>query len=314
MAGRRVRVLKLAGAVVGVEFALPLSAGMLQFEAMASIGHYNRLKVLRETGSGYFLDGEQLGEILLPGSLAPRDLVWGSEIDVFIYPDSEDRLVATTERPLATAGQFAALEVVMVHPSIGTFLDWGLSKDLLLPYREQGNERPEVGDRVAVYIKVDDRSGRVVATTKWQRFLSAHAPDFPVGKSVRCLVCQRTPLGFSVIVEDRYTGLIYHSGLANPLEIGASLACYVARLRPDGKIDLSLDPPATGERVGDLATQILDALKASDGVLEFDDNSSPETIREAFQTSKKAFKKALSALYKHRKIRFRPDGGIELGS
>jgi uncharacterized protein len=278
---------------------------------MSTIGTYQTLTVLRETASGYYLDGGALGEILLPGTRAPKDLPWGSRVEVFLYPDSEDRLVATTERPLVTAGQFACLEVLSVHPRIGAFLNWGLGKDLLLPYREQGGTQVEPGDHVVVYVKFDERSSRVVATTKWNRYLNATPPRFPAAQKVSALITHRTPLGWHAIVEQSFSGLLYHSNLGLSLEVGQRLEAYIQAIRPDGKIDLSLDPPGQA-RSGDLASAILTALEAHGGRLAFDDHSSPEAIREAFRTSKKSFKRALATLYKQRRIHFPEDGGIAL--
>lgn len=280
---------------------------------MASIGHFNTLTVLRETGSGYYLDGGSLGEILLPGNVAPKDLAWGSQIEVFLYPDSEDRLVATTEKPRATVGQFACLEVLTVHPQIGAFLDWGLGKDLLLPFREQA-ERVEEGERVVVLVRFDERTQRIVATTKWKRFLRSTPPRFGTAQKVSAFITHRTPLGYHAIVEGEYSGLLYHSSLGVELELGETHELYVQAVRPDGKIDLSLDEPgrSTVARAGDLSAQILAALEANGGRLPFDDYSPPEDIRESFGASKKAFKRALSSLYQKRRITFPDDGGIAL--
>ena len=278
---------------------------------MVSIGKFNTLSVLRETSSGYYLDGGELGEILLPGNRGPKDLPWGSQIKVFIYLDSEDRLVATTETPRAIVGEFCGMEVLTVHPRIGAFLDWGLGKDLLLPFREQGNERVEAGERVVVYVQFDDRSNRIVATMKWNRFLRSAHVAVTAGDPVSILVAQRTPLGFQAIVNNTYSGLLYHTNLGIELEVGEKREGYVRMVRPDGKIDLSLDPPGPA-RVVDLATQIMDALEKNDGRIDFDDSSSPDAIRHTFNTSKKAFKKALGSLYKQRKIRFPEGGGTAL--
>lgn len=276
---------------------------------MASIGRYNTLKVTRETGSGYYLDAGELGEILLPGNVAPQNLRWGSDLEVFVYPDSEDRLVATTERPHATVGEFACLKVLTVHSQIGAFLDWGLGKDLLLPFREQ-SERVAAGDRAVVYIKLDERTNRVVATTRLNRYLRKSRPDFAPGQAVHFLISHRSPLGYQAIVEGGFSGLLYHSNLGTALEIGQAIDGYVQAVRPDGKLDLSLDAPGPG-RVGGLSGQIMEALKKNDGRLPFDDSSTPEAIRDRFNSSKKAFKKALGSLYKQRRIRFSKGGGIE---
>jgi predicted RNA-binding protein (virulence factor B family) len=278
---------------------------------MVAIGKFNTLSVLRETASGYYLDGGEHGEILLPGNRGPENLPWGSEIRVFLYLDSEDRLIATTETPRATVGEFCGLEVLTVHPQIGAFLDWGLGKDLLLPFREQGSQRVEAGERVVVYIKFDERSQRIVATMKWNRFLKPAPADLKSGEELPFLIAGRTPLGFQAIVDGRYSGLLYHANLGIELAIGESMRGYLRAVRPDGKIDLSLDPPGP-LRVTDLASQILEALEVNGGHIEFDDRSSPDAIRARFRTSKKAFKKALGTLYKERKISFPEQGGTRL--
>tara|TARA_B110000037_G_scaffold29139_1_gene34895 strand:- start:171554 stop:172396 length:843 start_codon:yes stop_codon:yes gene_type:complete len=278
---------------------------------MAEIGKYNILTVLRETGSGFYLDGEDLGDILLPGKLAPQGTIEDDDLEVFLYNDSEDRLIATTERPHAVVGQFAALTVVDVHEQIGAFLDWGLGKDLLLPYREQGEVLVEVGECVVVYVKLDTLTQRIVATTKWQRFLSEGRPHYTDSQPVKFLITHRTPLGYNAIVEERYSGLVYHSDLGTSLKAGEVINGYVRTVRPDGKIDLSLDPSGPPPIRG-LSESILAALKEQDGDLPYDDSSSPELIRKAFNVSKKVFKRTLSTLYKERKIEFPKEGGIRL--
>ncbi len=277
---------------------------------MASIGKFNTLAVTRETASGYYLDAGDLGEVLLPGSLAPRDLEPGGTLEVFLYSDSEDRLVATTEKPRATVDQFAALKVLAIHPQVGAFLDWGLGKDLLLPFREQGERHVRAGERVVVFIKLDERSHRIVATTKLNRYLSKVTDRYAPGHRVRFLVARRTPLGYHAVVDGRYSGLVYHSDLGTALVPGQEIDGYVRAVRPGGGIDLCLDPPGPG-RFKDVEEKVMVALKKHGGRLPFDDTSSPESIRETFHTSKKTFKKALSTLYKQRRIRFPDGGGIE---
>ncbi len=291
-------------------FSLPSGADTVQGRRMVLIGKYNTLKAARETGSGYYLEAGDLGEVLLPGNLAPRDLQCGSSLEVFLYFDSEDRLVATTERPFATVDEFAALKVLTVHRRIGAFLDWGLGKDLLLPFREQREQRVKPGERVVVYIKVDERSDRIIATTRFNRYLDKEPPGYSREQRVRFLITRRTPLGYHAIVEGRYSGLVYHSGLGTALEAGRQIDGYVRAVRPDGRIDLSLDP-AGGGRLKDIAGEVMEALEKRGGHLPFDDTSTPESIREAFNTSKKTFKKVLGTLYKQRRIRFRDGGGID---
>ena len=281
----------------------------LCFSGMAIIGQRNTLSINRESTPGLYLDGGELGEILLPGRYIPRDLKQGDKLDVFIYLDSEDRLVATTETPLAMVGDIACLKVVSINPRVGAFLDWGLAKDLLLPFPEQ--EKPlRVGKKVVVAVCIDPKSNRIIASARLRRHLSQEPPPYAVGHPVNLLVTGRTPLGYNAIVEGMHLGLLYHDSFAVPLEVGERLKGYVKKLRDDGKMDLTLD--ASGyKRVLPLKLQIVQALEKNGGKLSMDDDSSPELVRERFGVSKKSFKQALGALYKSRRIRFL-NPGIEL--
>jgi hypothetical protein len=276
---------------------------------MAIIGKRNILSIVRASTPGLYLDGGELGEILLPGRYIPADLKPKDKLDVFVYRDSEDRLVATTETPLATVGEFACLKVISVNRNIGAFLDWGLSKDLLLPFREQ--ESPlRAGDWTVVHVFMDEKTNRIVASTRLNRHLSRDTPAYRNGQPVNLLIIGRTPLGYNAIVENAHRGLLYHDNLAAPLLPGQKVRGFVHTVRPDGKIDLRLD--ASGyKRVATLRDQIIQALQSNGGHLAFDDDSSPEAIRQTFGVSKKAFKQALGKLYKERRIRFQSPG-IEL--
>lgn len=267
---------------------------------MAEMGKMNALVIVRDSDHGFYLDGGEWGDILLPNQEAPEDVEQGDVVDVFVSRDSEDRVVATTGRPHCEAGEYAALEVISVHPRIGAFLDWGLSKDLLLPYREQ-REKVKPGDRVVVRVLVDPASQRIVATTRINRFLNDLHPRLVQGQEVDLLVHERTPMGYMAIIDHRYRGLLHENRLTRPLEIGESLSGYVAEMKEEGKIDLSLEPVGYG-RVTGLAGRILEALEAEGGRLPLGDRSDPEAIRERFATSKKAFKKALGALYRSRRV------------
>jgi uncharacterized protein len=279
------------------------------WDRMAVLGKRNTLSIVRESAPGLYLNGGELGEILLPGRYIPRDLKQGDRIEVFVYLDSEDRLVATTEIPLAMVGDFACLQVVSVHPRVGAFLKWGLEKDLLLPFREQ--EKPvRVGQKVVVAVYLDAVTGRIVASARLSRHLSRETPSYAEGQSVNLLITSQSPLGYNAIVENAHRGLLYHDNLAAPLVIGQKLKGFVRAVRPNGKIDLRLD--ASGyKRVLPLQLRIVQALEQNGGRLEFDDASSPEAIRKTFEVSKGAFKQALGALYKSRRIRFTLPG-IEL--
>jgi hypothetical protein len=262
--------------------------------------------VIREATPGVYLDGEQLGEILLPNRYVPRGTIAGEMIEVFVHFDSQDRLVATTETPDARVGDFAFLRVVSVNPRLGAFLDWGLSKDLLLPDREQA--RPvRTGDWVVAHVFIDPKSGRIVASTRLNRFLDRAAPAFREGQAVQLLVYDETDMGFKAIVDQTHTGLLYHTDLAAPLSIGQSTPGYIRRVREDGKIDLGLDP-AGYQRVASVADKVRAALEANGGRLAYNDESSPEEIRAAFGVSKKAFKQAIGALYRDEVIRIEAHG------
>jgi predicted RNA-binding protein (virulence factor B family) len=267
---------------------------------MALLGRLNTLTAVRETQSGFYLDGGPLGEILLPGRMIPAGLRPGGTVAVFLYRDSEDRLVATTETPLARVGEFACLRVKDIHERAGAFLDWGLPKDLLLPFREQ-KPPVRVGERVVVRVMLDEHSDRIIASALVSRHLSRERPNYRAGLEVDLLVFEETALGYNAIIEGAHRGLIYRTTVGAPLEIGARLRGFIKEVREDGKIDLSLD--ASGyQRVAPLTRLILDELERAGGRLNFDDSSDPAEIRSRFGASKKAFKQAIGALYRERRI------------
>jgi predicted RNA-binding protein (virulence factor B family) len=276
---------------------------------MATIGKRNTLMVLRESKSGIYLDGGKHGEILLPNRYVPRGIAPGDRLVVFVYRDSEDRLVASTETPLATVGEVATLKVISVNQQIGAFLAWGLAKDLLLPFREQTGP-VRVGQDVVVRVYLDEKTERIVASMKLGQNSALEPPNYRSGQPVEFLITDKTSLGYKALVEGKHPGLLYHEGISAPVAIGQKLKGFVRALRPDGKIDLSLDQ-AGYRRVAPLALRIVQALQRSGGRLGLDDDSPPEAIRQAFGTSKKAFKQALGTLYKTRRIRFSKPG-IEL--
>jgi uncharacterized protein len=268
--------------------------------AMTLIGRRSRLWVARIATPGVYLDGGARGEILMPGRYVPKSTLVGELFDVFVHRDSEDRLVATTERPLAMVGEFAALRVVSVDPRIGAFLDWGLSKDLLLPIREQ-SRRVRAGEVVLVYVFVDVKTDRIVATSRLDRRLNVTPAPYVAGQPVDLLVAGRTTLGYSAIVCSAHLGLLYHNELPEPLAVGKRLDGYVREVRPDGKIDLTIHPSGYG-KVAPLKEQVLEALASAGGALPLSDASPPADIRGAFGVSKKAFKQAIGALYRERRI------------
>ncbi|MGC3990323.1 MAG: S1-like domain-containing RNA-binding protein [Chthoniobacteraceae bacterium] len=276
---------------------------------MANIGERSALRVTQESPHGLYLDGEELGEILLPRRYVPAGTVPGDYLLVFVYRDSEDRLVATTEIPHAGVGEFACLKIVSVDAQLGAFLDWGLAKDLLLPLREQKHRlyREEAGQEVVVYIYLDAKSHRIVATTRLDPHLNHTPPPYEKGQAVELLVAEQSELGFKAIIENAHWGLLYRNEVPPTLAIGQKLTGYIKMVRPDGKIDLSLDASGYG-RIRPLRDQILEALKTSGGSLPLGDHSTPEEIRSAFNTSKKAYKQALGALFRERLIQMEKDG------
>ena len=273
---------------------------------MALIGKRNSLPILRQAPPGLYLDGGPHGEILLPGRYIQPGWAVGGAMDVFVYRDSEDRLVATTETPRAVVGEFAHLRVVSRNPSVGAFLDWGLDKDLLLPLREHATSlRP--GDWALVRIALDERSDRIIASARLSRWLDLTPPAYTEAQPVKLIIESETPLGYRAIINHAHTGLLYRAELATPLIIGQALDGFIRTLRPDGKIDLGLDP-AGHRRIAPLGEQIIAALRTADGHLPYHDGSSPDEIRAAFGMSKKAFKQAIGVLYRDRRLRIAPDG------
>jgi predicted RNA-binding protein (virulence factor B family) len=276
---------------------------------MATLGKRNTLAIIRESQPGLYLDGGELGEILLPGRYIPAGLAPKQKLDVFVYRDSEDRLVATTEKPHAMVGEFGYMKVKSVNPQIGVFLDWGLAKDLLVPFREQ--EFPlRAGDWVVVYVGLDVKTNRIIASTRLNRHVSRDTPAYRDNQPVSLLIAGKTPLGYNAIVDNAHMGLLYKSQLAAALKTGQKLKGFVRTVKPNGKIDLALD--ASGyKRVEPLTNLIVAALKLNGGKLPLDDDSSPVAIRQHFNVSKKAYKQALGKLYKTRHIAFTKPG-IEL--
>ena len=275
-------------------------------QQMTELGKQNTLKRIRDSPNGTYLDGGDLGEILLPQRYVPNDMDPEDTISVFVFTDSEDRIVATTETPRAVAGQFAALKVINVNQKVGAFLDWGLSKDLLLPYREQ-TSHPQEGDICVVYILVDELSGRIIASEHLMEFTNNDQARFGFEEEVDLLVTDQTPLGYKAIINDKHMGLLYQTELSEPLDYGQRIVGYVTKVREDGNIDLRRDRAGYG-RVKPIGEQILEALKCHEGTLPFDDKSSPESIRDEFDVSKQAFKRALGLLYKQKQIRFENNG------
>ncbi|MGE5314338.1 MAG: S1 RNA-binding domain-containing protein [Acidobacteriota bacterium] len=272
---------------------------------MAELGKYNTLKITRPSDFGMYLDGGTLGEILLPQKYVPKDCRPGDMIDVFVYADSEDRFVATTERPAATAGEFALLKVHSVT-GIGAFLDWGLSKHLLVPFREQ-KIRMEEGKSYVVCVYVDEHTRRMCGSSRLDKFLAQKEADFETGQEVDLLLVSRSDLGFNAIVDGARWGVLYHNEVFQILRQGQHVKGYIKKVRSDGKLDLSLQKQGY-EAVQDVTEKILAILRARGGFVDVTDKSSPDDIYELFGMSKKTYKKAIGSLYKQRRVVLEENG------
>jgi len=265
---------------------------------MIALGTLNTLTVKKQVKFGYYLDGLSWGEILLPNNVAPADLQIGQEISVFLYLDSEDQLIATTERPRIMVGQVASLPVVAIT-KVGAFLNWGLKKDLLVPFSEQQIPLKE-GQHYLVYCYVD-LSNRIVASTKLDRHIHKTPANYQVGDKVAIIVSDQTDLGYKVVIEQQHWGVLYKNEVFKPLRRGDKLTAYVMKVRDDGKIDLRL-VSTTHKQAQELTDRVLHKLRQNGGKLALTDSSSPEQIYDTFGVSKKAFKQAIGALYKDKKI------------
>lgn len=276
---------------------------------MIKIGQYNTLKINRMVDFGAYLDCGDDSEVLIPAKFLDAAAAPGDSIEVFVYTDSEDRLIATTEHPFATVGEFAFLQVADVNP-VGAFLDWGLeAKQLLVPHSEQKSAmRP--GGIYLVYLYLDNTTGRVVASAKTDKFLGNIIPRYKKGDPVKALVVRHTPIGYACIVDNLHHGMIYDNQIFSPIEVEDEIQAFVSHVRDDGKIDLTLSE-RSDRRTVSLAGRIIEALRHQGGKIDICDKSSPEIIQQAFGCSKKDFKKAVGLLYKQRKITL-ADSGISL--
>lgn len=265
----------------------------------------NRLKVAKAVDFGMYLDGGDTGNILLPSRYVPAGCRIGDEIEVFLYLDSEERMVATTQKPLAQVGDFAFLQVAWVN-NFGAFLDWGLMKDLFVPFREQ-KTKMQKGLGYIVHLHIDEDSYRIMASAKVEHFLDKDMPSYQPGEEVRVLVWKKTDLGYKVIVDNRFSGLAYDNELFRPLHVGDRMTAYVKQVRPDGKIDITLRKPGK-EAVTDFTDILLNHLRLNAGHTSLCDKSPAEEIYAVFGVSKKVFKKAVGDLYKRRLIEIADDG------
>ena len=269
------------------------------------LGDYNLLRAVRKADFGMYLDGGSEGDILLPTRYVPQGLKIGDEVDVFLYLDQEERLIATTERPKAKVGDFAWLQCTWVN-QYGAFLDWGLMKDLFCPFREQKMKMVK-GHSYLVHIHIDPESYRIMASAKVERYLNDEFPPYYPGDQVDLLVWQKTDLGFKVIVDNRYPALLYDNQVFRPLRSGDRAVGFIDQVREDGKIDVSLQ--AHGRQgTEDFAERLLQYLEDHDGYCPLGDKSDAQDIRDTFGVSKKMFKRAIGDLYKRRLIKLEEEG------
>ncbi len=272
------------------------------------LGEYNSMRIVKEVGFGLYLDGGEYGEVLLPSRYVPRDWAIGDVVEVFLYLDMDERLVATTERPLARVGDFAYLTVAWVNEH-GAFLSWGLMKDLFCPFREQ-KARMEIGRGYIVHVHLDGESQRIVASAKVERYLGRDFPPYAPGDEVGLLVWQRTDLGYKVIMDNRYQGLVYRDQVFRDIHVGDRMPGYIMGVRPDGKVDVALQP--AGRRMTlSMADALLGYMRDHGGFCRLTDKSPAGDIYAEFQASKKSFKKAVGDLYRRRLIDI-TDAGLVL--
>ncbi len=272
---------------------------------MAEVGKLNKLIVKREQEFGFYLDGGDFGEILLPRTDTPDRFNIGDKVEVFVYFDSEDRIIATTKTPKISVGEFAVLKVVSVT-TIGAFLDWGLPKDLFVSFNEQKDLMQE-GQEYLVHAYYDEKSNRIAASSKIDKFYEIKHHDYINEQKVDLIIGTETELGFKAIVDRKYWGVLYRNEIFQKLNYAQQIKGYIKKVRTDGKLDLCLDKPGP-QKIDSVSQAVLDKLNENDGFIEITDKSSPELISKMFGVSKKTYKKAIGALYKRKHIILEKNG------
>ncbi len=273
---------------------------------MIQIGKYNTLEVVKFLDFGAYLDGGPFGELLLPIKYVPEGVEPGDDIEVFIYSDSEDRLIATTDKPIAIVGEYGVMEVKEVS-EYGAFLEWGIEgKDLMVPFRQQ-RKLMEAGQKYLVYVYLDEVTERIVATNKLNKLLEDKTDTLTFKQEVDIIVVTPSELGFRVIVNEEFWGTLYENEVFEKLKIGDRRKGFIKKLREDQRLDVSLQQPGVGE-IDRSGNQILEAIKANDGFLPLTDKSAPELIYETLKMSKKNFKRAIGSLYKKRLVLLEKEG------
>ncbi|HHF2856307.1 TPA: S1 RNA-binding domain-containing protein [Vibrio diabolicus] len=273
---------------------------------MIKIGQINSLEVIKKADFGVFLDGDDYGSVLLPNKYVPEGTEIGDHVDVFLYFDSESQLAATIERPIAQVGEWGLMKIEGVNAT-GAFVNWGIKeKDLLIPFSEQ-RTRFSAGQTILVYVYTDKASGRIVGTTKFNKWLDKTPANYEVNEQVDLIIAERSQLGYKAIVNGKHWGMIFPSDVFGKLDIGKKLKGFIKQIREDGKIDLALQKVGVA-KMDDLSSKILDLLEKKGGFLPLNDKSSPEAIFDAFRTSKGTYKKTIGGLYKQGKIVIEKDG------
>lgn len=272
---------------------------------MAQLGQINHLKIVKKVDFGFYLDGENLGEILMPKRYIFPEMKIGDTIEVMVYLDGEERLLATTEVPYAQIGDFAYLKVNKVE-NVGAFLDWGLSKELLVPFSEQ-KVKMEEGKSYVVYVYIDKITDRIVGSMKLEKFISKEKPDYAVNEEVDLLIWTLTDVGYKAIINNKHIGVIYKNEIFRKISNGQKLKGYIKKIREDDKIDLALDKPGY-TKIDSFSQNILNALEKAGGFLPYNDKTEPEIIYNIFGISKKVFKQSIGLLFKQRLIEISAEG------
>ncbi|TOH59306.1 GntR family transcriptional regulator [Vibrio parahaemolyticus] len=273
---------------------------------MIKIGQINSLEVIKKADFGVFLDGDDYGSVLLPNKHVPEGTELGDHIEVFLYFDSESQLAATIDKPIAQVGEWGLMKIEGINQT-GAFVNWGIKeKDLLIPFSEQ-RARFTAGQNILVYVYTDKASGRIVGTTKFNKWLDKTPANYEVNEEVDLIIAERSQLGYKAIVNGKHWGMIFPSDVFGKLFIGKKLKGYIKQVREDGKIDLSLQKVGVA-KMEDLSSKIIDLLEKKGGFLPLNDKSSPEAIFDAFRTSKGTYKKTIGGLYKQGKIVIEKDG------
>ncbi|EIV8660759.1 TPA: GntR family transcriptional regulator [Vibrio parahaemolyticus] len=273
---------------------------------MIKIGQINSLEVIKKADFGVFLDGDDYGSVLLPNKHVPEGTELGDHIEVFLYFDSESQLAATIDKPIAQVGEWGLMKIEGINQT-GAFVNWGIKeKDLLIPFSEQ-RARFTAGQNILVYVYTDKASGRIVGTTKFNKWLDKTPANYEVNEEVDLIIAERSQLGYKAIVNGKHWGMIFPSDVFGKLFIGKKLKGYIKQVREDGKIDLSLQKVGVA-KMDDLSSKIIDLLEKKGGFLPLNDKSSPEAIFDAFRTSKGTYKKTIGGLYKQGKIVIEKEG------